>query len=49
MASQRMVDAMKAAGGDPKLTIYPDAGHNSWTSAYADPQFYNWLLKQQRK
>jgi len=47
-ASQRMVDAMKAAGGNPKLTIYPDAGHDSWTSTYRDPQFYRWLLEQKK-
>ena len=47
-ASQGMVDAMKAAGGNPKLTVYPDAGHDSWTSTYRDPQFYRWLLEQKK-
>ena len=32
--SQEMVDAVKRAGGDAKLTIYPDAEHDSWTEAY---------------
>ncbi len=44
--SQEMVDAIKAAGGDPKLTIYPDAGHDSWTQAYNDQELYDWMLKQ---
>jgi len=48
--SQRMVDAMKRAGAkDVKLTIYPDAGHDSWTKAYEDPELYKWLLRQKRK
>jgi len=30
-----------------EFTIYPDAGHNSWTEAYNDPQLYEWLLKHE--
>jgi len=32
--SQRMVDALKRRGGKPKFTIYPEAGHDSWTKSY---------------
>jgi predicted peptidase len=46
--SQEMVDAIKSAGGDPKFTIYPDAGHDSWTETYNNPEFYQWLLSQAR-
>lgn len=47
--SRQMVDAIKAAGGkDVKLTVYPEAGHDSWTKAYDDPALYEWLLKQKR-
>lgn len=47
--SQDMVDAIEAAGGKKaKLTIFPDAGHDSWTAAYNDPQLYKWLLEQKR-
>lgn len=46
--SQAMVDALKKSGGDPKFTIYPDAGHDSWTAAYDDPELYKWLLAQKR-
>jgi predicted peptidase len=48
--SKRMVAALKKAGvQDVKLTIYPDAGHNSWTEAYNDPELYKWLLEHRRK
>src|SRR6266403_2086316 len=48
--SQRMVDGLKKVGvKEVKFTIYPDAGHNSWTEAYNDPQLYEWLLKHERK
>ena len=46
--SIEMIEAMKKNGGDPKLTIYPEAEHNSWTQTYANPEFYEWLLAQKR-
>jgi predicted peptidase len=47
--SQEMVDAIQRLGGRAKLTIYPGVGHNSWSRTYADPEFYDWLLAQQRR
>jgi len=46
--SKQMVEALEKNGGIAKLTIYSDAGHDSWTEAYADPQLYEWLLQQKR-
>jgi predicted peptidase len=31
-----------------KLTVYPEARHDSWTEAYNDPELYQWLLQQKR-
>lgn len=39
-----MVRAIRACGGQPRLTIYPDLGHNAWDPAYDDPALYLWLL-----
>jgi predicted peptidase len=47
--SEHMVNALKAAGcSDIKLTIYPEAGHDSWTQAYSDPELFAWFLKHSR-
>jgi predicted peptidase len=46
--SQVMVDEMKKEGGQPKLTIYPEAEHDSWTETYENPALYEWLLTQRR-
>lgn len=46
--SQAMVDALKKLGSDVKFTIYPDAGHDSWTATYNNPEFFAWLLEQKR-
>lgn len=45
---QEMYDAMKAAGADVKITIYPDAGHDSWTVTYDNPELYTWFLSHKR-
>ena len=43
--SERMVNAMKRTGAkEVKLTVYPEADHNSWTVTYDNPEFYQWLL-----
>jgi predicted peptidase len=44
--SQEMVAALKQAGGKPRFTVYPAAGHDSWTATYAKPALYRWLLQQ---
>jgi len=46
--SEEMVKAVEDAGGKVKFTIYPDAGHDSWTEAYDSPELYQWLLEQKR-
>ncbi len=46
--SQEMVEALKKHGGDPKFTVYPDAGHDSWTQTYENAELYDWLLQQKR-
>lgn len=47
--SEEMVESIKAAGGDVKFTVYPEAGHDSWTRAYNEPELIPWLLAQKRK
>jgi predicted peptidase len=47
--SQDMIDAVKAAGGTPKFTIYPGVGHNSWDKAYREEKLYEWFLEHAKK
>ncbi len=46
--SEEMVQAIRQAGGTAKLTIYPQAGHDSWTATYDNPEVYRWLLSHQK-
>jgi predicted peptidase len=43
-----MVDAIKAAGGDPKFTLYPNDGHDSWDDAFAEPELLPWLFSHRK-
>jgi predicted peptidase len=44
--SKKVVSAIKALGGNAKLTIYPDAGHNAWDKTYETDELYHWLFAQ---
>jgi predicted peptidase len=44
-----MVEAVEGVGGNVKLTIYPDAAHDSWTETYHNPLLYDWFLTETRK
>lgn len=44
-ASRDLVDALEQCGGDVKFTVYPDAGHDSWTRTYENPDLYGWFLE----
>ncbi len=46
--SQKLVDVLERAGGNVRLTVYPEAGHDAWTETYANPELYAWLLAQSR-
>jgi predicted peptidase len=48
--SERMVAAFKRAGcPEVELTVYPEAGHDSWTEAYNDARLWEWFQKHGRK
>lgn len=45
--SARMVEALKAAGGNVKYTMLPEAGHiDAWVYAYGEAGLFEWFLEQ---
>jgi predicted peptidase len=47
--SRRMIDAIRAAGGQPKYTELAEVGHDSWTHAYRDPHgILEWIFAQRK-
>ncbi len=47
--SQKMVKAVQDSQGQAKLTIYPEARHDSWTETYNNKEIYDWLLKHRKE
>lgn len=47
--SQKMHDILRKLGTDVQLTIYPDAGHDSWTEAYKTEAMWTWMFQQQKR
>ncbi|MDO1446033.1 prolyl oligopeptidase family serine peptidase [Rhodocytophaga aerolata] len=47
--SEDMVNALKNVGNNAKFTVYPEAGHDSWTVTYNNPELYQWLLSHKKK
>lgn len=46
--SQNIADALKVAGANVKLTLYPEANHNSWDPAFAEKDLLPWLFSHHK-
>lgn len=53
--SRDMINAIRAAGGDPRYTEFTNMGHGSWLAPYTimgapspTPGFFSWLFSQHR-
>ncbi|HSN62327.1 MAG TPA: prolyl oligopeptidase family serine peptidase [Ferruginibacter sp.] len=46
--SQEMVTALQAVNANVKFTLYPNANHNSWDAAFAEPGLLSWLFAQKK-
>ena len=45
LKSEIVVNELKRLNGNVmKFSIYPEAGHNSWDAAFAEPDFLSWLF-----
>lgn len=46
--SEALGERLERCGGNVKVTIHPDAGHDAWSRTYEDPAVLEWLLAQRR-
>jgi predicted peptidase len=46
--SKEMVEALKNEKANVKFTLYPNANHNSWDSAFAEPELLTWLFSNSK-
>lgn len=42
--SETLFSVLKESGKEAELVLFPEDNHNSWDSAFANPQFFSWLL-----
>ena len=47
--SRQVYEAHKKLNPKSKYTLYPQANHNSWDAAFAEPDFLKWLFKKKKK
>lgn len=46
--SRNLYNALLRAGANVRYTEYPGVRHNCWNPAYTEPEFFPWLLSQER-
>jgi len=46
---QTMINSIIAEGGNPRFTVYPTTGHGTWGQAYNEPDFFSWMLAQDKR
>lgn len=44
-----LVEKLNEIGGNARLTLLDDTGHNSWDYAYAQRELFGWLLQWEKK
>ncbi|MBC5839350.1 carboxylesterase family protein [Flavobacterium muglaense] len=47
--SMTIYKKLKECNSNIKLTIFDDAGHDSWTRVYDNKEIYDWMFQQQKK
>lgn len=46
--SEIVVNELKRLNGEVRFTLYPEASHNSWDSAFAEPEFLPWIFSHEK-
>ncbi|RED96643.1 T9SS type A sorting domain-containing protein [Marinoscillum furvescens] len=48
-AAEQWIETLEEKGGKPKLTIYPDNGHNTWNEAYYESDFFPFMRRADKR
>ena len=48
-AARDVITAFESKGGRPQFIIYPLLAHDIWNSAYKEPDFFSWMLAQDKR
>lgn len=47
-AARAAIATLEAIGATPRYNEFQETGHNAWDPAYAQPDFFSWMLKQSK-
>lgn len=42
--TRRYIQQFESAGAVVRYTLYPELGHGTWNKAFAEPDFFSWML-----
>lgn len=48
MYSQLLLETLVQQEVSPRVSFYPNVTHDSWTKAFAEPDFFSWIYKQSK-
>ncbi len=46
--TKKMVAAVEKAGGNVKMTLYPENKHDAWTDTYRNDEVFTWMLSHKK-
>ena len=47
--THRRLEVLRAVGGRPRFSEYPEVKHDAWTRAFSEPEIVEWLYAQSRQ
>lgn len=47
--SKAIFEAMLKKGVEPKFSLYKNTGHDSWTNAFAEADYFDWIYSHQKE
>lgn len=46
--TEALIKKFRQAGGVARYSLYPTLGHGTWNTAYAEPEFFTWILSKNK-
>lgn len=46
--TEGMIEKLREKGAGVRYSLYPNLGHGTWNTAYAEPDFFSWLLSKNK-
>jgi pimeloyl-ACP methyl ester carboxylesterase len=47
--TERYIKVFREAGANVRYTLYPNLAHGTWNTAFMEPDFFSWMLRQNKR